>query len=139
MGKGCSVSSWRTAEVLTAEDVLARSITDAEKSMREAEKLRAAGREPSSEDIRRVIAFAKSPAASLALQALQRRVAGGYLSWRQILTGDAVHDQGVRAALDADRENLAALCRGEAPVVVKPVVRRDDDEGEAVSITEDAW
>ena len=139
MGKGCSVSSWRTAEVLTAEDVLARSITDAEKSMREAEKLRAAGREPSSEDIRRVIAFAKSPAASLALQALQRRVAGGYLSWRQILTGDAAHDQGVRAALDADRENLAALCRGEAPVVVKPVVRRDDDEGEAVSITEDAW
>jgi hypothetical protein len=45
----------------------------------------------------------------------------------------------VRAALEADRESLAALCRGEEPVVVKPVVRRDDDEGEPMSITEDAW
>jgi hypothetical protein len=130
--------SWRTAEVMAAEDVLARSIAEAEKSMRQAEKLRAAGREPSAEDIRRVIAFAKSPAASMALQALQRRIAGGHLSWRQVLGGEAGHDPGVRAALDADRENIAALCLGEAPPP-PPVRRRDDDDDEQVAITEDAW
>jgi hypothetical protein len=129
---------WRTAEVLAAEDVLARSIAEAEKSMRQAEKLRAMGREPSAEDIRRVMAFAKSPAASMALQALQRRIAGGHLSWRQVLSGEAGHDAGVRAALDADRENIAALCLGEAPPP-PPVRRRDDDDDEPVSITEDAW
>jgi len=130
--------SWRTAEVLAAEDVMARSIAEAEKSMRQAEKLRALGREPSAEDIRRVIAFAKSPAASMELQALQRRIAGGHLSWRQVLSGEAGHDQGVRAALDADRESIAALCRGEAPPP-PPVRRRDDDDDQQVSITEDAW
>jgi hypothetical protein len=123
---------------MAAEDVLARSIAEAEKSMRQAEKLRAAGREPSAEDIRRVIAFAKSPAASMALQALQRRIAGGHLSWRQVLGGEAGHDPGVRAALDADRENIAALCLGEAPPP-PPVRRRDDDDDEQVAITEDAW
>ncbi|HEX6346419.1 hypothetical protein [Umezawaea sp.] len=131
--------SWRTAEVLAAEDVLARSIADAEKSMRQAEKLRAAGREPSAEDIRRVIAFAKSPAASMALQALQRRIAGGHLSWRQVLSGEAGHDQGVRAALDADREHIAALCLGEAPPPPPVRRRRDDDDDEQIAITEDAW
>jgi len=131
--------SWRTAEVLAAEDVLARSIAEAEKSMRQAEKLRAAGREPSAEDIRRVIAFAKSPAASMALQALQRRIAGGHLSWRQILSGEAGHDPGVRAALDADRDNIAALCLGEAPPPPPVKRRRDDDDDEQISITEDAW
>ncbi|WNV91016.1 hypothetical protein [Umezawaea sp. Da 62-37] len=133
------MSSWRTAEVLAAEDVLARSIADAEKSMRAAEKLRGGGREPSADDIRRIIAFARSPAASMALQALQRRIAGGHLSWRQVLGGEAGSDPGVRAALDADRENLAALCRGEAPAPPKPVRRRDDDEDNQIAITEDAW
>jgi hypothetical protein len=131
--------TWRTAEVLAAEDVLARSIAEADRSMRQAEKLRAGGREPSADDLRRVIAFAKSPAASMALQALQRRVSGGHLSWRQVLSGEAGHDAGVRAALDADRENIAALCRGETPK--PPPVRRwrDDEDGDQVAITEDAW
>ena len=42
---------WRTAEVLAAEDVLARSIAEADRSMRQAEKLRAQGREPSADDM----------------------------------------------------------------------------------------
>jgi hypothetical protein len=132
------VSAWRTAEVLTAEDVLARSVADAEKAMREAAKLRYPRREPSADDVRRVMQYAKSNAASPELQALQRRIAGGYLSWRQVLMGEAVDDRGVKAALEADREALSALCRGEEPRVEPPRPKpRDDDE--PISFTEDAW
>ena len=132
------MSAWRTAEVLTAEDVLARSVADADKAMREAAKLRYPQREPSADDVRRVMQYAKSNAASPELQALQRRIAGGYLSWRQVLMGEAADDRGVKAALEADREALAALCRGEEPRVEPPKPEpRDDDE--PITFTEDAW
>ncbi|MFD0199311.1 MULTISPECIES: hypothetical protein [Saccharothrix] len=132
------MSAWRTAEVLTAEDVLARSVADADKAMREAAKLRYPQREPSADDVRRVMQYAKSNAASPELQALQRRIAGGYLSWRQVLMGEAADDRGVKAALEADREALSALCRGEEPRVDPPKpAPRDDDE--PISFTEDAW
>ncbi|GGP57230.1 hypothetical protein [Saccharothrix coeruleofusca] len=131
------MSAWRTAEVLTAEEVLARAAADAERSVREA--ARRLVREPSAEDVRRVMAFAKSNEASPALQALQRRIARGELSWRQVLMGEAAGDQGVRAALEADRDRLAALCRGEQPEPARrPEPRRADDE-EPMSFTEDAW
>ncbi|MFD1146856.1 hypothetical protein [Saccharothrix hoggarensis] len=132
------MSAWRTAEVLTAEDVLARSVADADKAMREAARLRYPRVEPSADDVRRVMAFAKSNAASPELQALQRRISGGYLSWRQVLMGEAAGDRGVKAALEADREALSALCRGEEPRVVKPTPKPRDDE-EPMSFTEDAW
>ncbi|MER5265891.1 hypothetical protein ABTZ99_27780 [Actinosynnema sp. NPDC002837] len=132
------MSAWRTAEVLTAEDVLARSVADADKAMREAAKLRYPQREPSADDVRRVMQYAKSNAATPELQALQRRIAGGYLSWRQVLMGEAADDRGVKAALEADRDALAALCRGEEPRVESPKpAPRDDDE--PMTFTEDAW
>ncbi|MEV1114049.1 hypothetical protein AB0I91_03205 [Actinosynnema sp. NPDC049800] len=132
------MSAWRTAEVLTAEDVLARSVADADKAMREAAKLRYPQREPSADDVRRVMQYAKSNAATPELQALQRRIAGGYLSWRQVLMGEAADDRGVKAALEADRDALAALCRGEEPRVEPPKpAPRDDDE--PMTFTEDAW
>ncbi|WP_158845143.1 hypothetical protein [Saccharothrix deserti] len=132
------MSAWRTAEVLTAEEVLARSVADADKAMREAAKLRYPQREPSAEDVRRVMQFAKSNEASPELRALQRRIAGGYLSWRQVLMGEAADDRGVKAALEADREALAALCRGEERPVETPKPKpRDDDE--PMTFTEDAW
>ncbi|MFI9007111.1 hypothetical protein ACIGNX_07775 [Actinosynnema sp. NPDC053489] len=132
------MTAWRTAEVLTAEDVLARSVADADKAMREAAKLRYPAREPSADDVRRVMRYAKSNEASPELRALQRRIAGGYLSWRQVLMGEAADDRGVRAALEADREALAALCRGEEPRAEppKPTPR---DEDEPITFTEDAW
>ncbi|MEU4739444.1 hypothetical protein AB0G02_03125 [Actinosynnema sp. NPDC023658] len=132
------MSAWRTAEVLTAEDVLARSVADADKAMREAAKLRYPRTEPSAEDVRRVMQFAKSNRASPELQALQRRVAGGYLSWRQVLMGEAAEDRGVKAALEADREALAALCRGEEPRV-EPARPKPAEDDEPMSFTEDAW
>ncbi|MFE9744722.1 hypothetical protein ACFYOT_07450 [Saccharothrix saharensis] len=132
------MSAWRTAEVLTAEDVLARSVADADRAMREAAKLRYPQREPSAEDVRRVMQYAKSNAASPELQALQRRITGGYLSWRQVLMGEAADDRGVKAALEADREALAALCRGEEPRVEPPKPEQHDDD-EPISFTEDAW
>ena len=132
------MSAWRTAEVLTAEDVLARSVADADKAMREAAKLRYPQREPSADDVRRVMQYAKSNAATPELQALQRRIAGGYLSGRQVLMGEAADDRGVKAALEADRDALAALCRGEEPRVEPPKpAPRDDDE--PMTFTEDAW
>jgi len=131
------VSSWKTIDVLTAEDVLARSVAEADQAMAKAARQFRPAQGPSAEDIRRVIGFAKSNEASPALQALQRRIAGGHLSWLQVLTGDAADDRGVRAAMDADRANIAALCRGEAPVVRRPKARREDDE--PIAFTEDAW
>jgi hypothetical protein len=133
------VGAWRTAEVLTAEDVLARTVADADKAMREAAKLRYPQREPSADDLRRVMQYAKSNAASPELRALQRRIAGGYLSWRQVLMGEAAQDRGVKAALEADREALAALCRGEEPRVVEPPKPEPRDDDEPVTFTEDAW
>lgn len=130
------MNAWRTAEVLTAEEVLARSIAEAGRAV--AQAARRLVREPSAEDIRRVMAFAKSNEASPPLQALQRRIARGDLSWRQVLMGEAADDRGVRAALEADRNRLAALCRGEEPRVERPKPRRADDD-EPVSFTEDAW
>ncbi|GAA3889280.1 hypothetical protein GCM10022243_62620 [Saccharothrix violaceirubra] len=129
--------AWRTPEVRTAEEVLGRTIAEADRSMREAAKVRP-GREPSAEDVRRVMAYAKSPDASPELQAVQRRVARGDLSWRQILLGEASGDRGVRAALEAERTTLAALCRGEDPrPAPRRPVRTEDDE--PTSFTEDAW
>ncbi|GAA1334390.1 hypothetical protein [Saccharothrix algeriensis] len=129
---------WRTAEVLTAEDVLAKSVAAADKAMRDAAELRRPTREPSAEDVRRVMLFAKSAEASPELQALQRRIAAGHLSWRQVLLGEAAGDRGVRAALEKDRERLAALCRGEERRVEPPRPQRQDDE-EPMTFTEDAW
>lgn len=131
------MSSWKTIDVLTAEDVLAKSVAEAEKSMAKAQQEFRPARGPSAEDIRRVIAFAKSNEASAPLRALQRRIAGGYLSWLQVLTGEVADDRGVRAAMDADRTAIAALCRGEAPVMRKPKARNEDDE--PLAFTEDAW
>lgn len=131
------MSSWKTIDVLTAEDVLAKSVAEAEKSMSKAQQEFRPARGPSAEDIRRVIAFAKSNEASAPLRALQRRIAGGYLSWLQVLTGEVADDRGVRAAMDADRTAIAALCRGEAPVMRKPKARNEDDE--PLAFTEDAW
>ena len=132
------MGAWRTADVLTAEDVLTRSVADADRAVREAAKLRYPRREPSADDVRRVMQFAKSNEASPELRALQRRIAGGYLSWRQVLLGEAADDRGVKAALEADRAALSALCRGEEPRVVAPEpAPRDDDE--PLSFTEDAW
>ncbi|GAA3460952.1 hypothetical protein GCM10018963_29650 [Saccharothrix longispora] len=124
--------------MLTAEDVLTRSVADADRAIREAAKLRYPQREPSADDVRRVMQYAKSNEASPELRALQRRIAGGYLSWRQVLLGEAADDRGVKAALEADRAALSALCRGEEPRVVAPEpAPRDDDE--PLSFTEDAW
>ncbi|MFC6089326.1 hypothetical protein [Saccharothrix lopnurensis] len=138
-GEGFVVGAWRTAEVLTAEDVLARSVADADRAVREAAALRRPRREPSAEDVRRVMRYAKSNAASPELQALQRRIAGGHLSWRQVLMGEAAGDRGVRAALEADRDALAALCRGEEPRVEPPPKPEPGDDDEPMSFTEDAW
>ncbi|CCH35274.1 hypothetical protein ABZ816_11770 [Actinosynnema sp. NPDC047251] len=129
---------WRTAEVKTAEDVLAKSVAAADQAMRDAAKLRYPAREPSAEDVRRVMRFAKSNEASPELQALQRRIAAGYLSWRQVLLGEAAGDRGVRAAFEKDRDRLAALCRGEEPRITPPKPQRRDDD-EPMSFTEDAW
>ncbi|MBY8851623.1 hypothetical protein K7G98_26225 [Saccharothrix sp. MB29] len=132
------MGAWRTADVLTAEDVLTRSVADADRAIREAAKLRYPQREPSADDVRRVMRYAKSNEASPELRGLLRRFAGGYVSWRQVLLGEAADDRGVKAALEADRAALSALCRGEEPRVVAPEpAPRDDDE--PLSFTEDAW
>lgn len=128
--------TWRTADVLAAEDGLTSAVASAEKAMRAAAQLR--GRDPSTEDIRRVMQFAKSPSASDALRSLADRIARGGLSWRQVLTGEASHDPLVRKALEENRASLDELIRGETVPPAPPKPRRRDDD-EPQTFTEDAW
>lgn len=129
--------TWRTADVLAAEDGLSAAVASVEKAMQAAAQLR--GREPSTEDIRRVMQFAKSTEASVALRSLADRIARGGLSWRQVLTGEASQDPLVRKALEENRARLDELIQGEPvrPPQPRKPMRRDDDEPR--SFTEDAW
>ncbi len=132
------MTAWRTADILAAEGALASAVAEAERAMRSAQQ-GLKGREPSTEDIRRVMQFAKSSDASPAMRQLADRIArGAGLSWRQVLTGEAGHDPLVRQALEADRDRLDELIKGEtAPPPPRRPVRRDDDE--PTQFTEDAW
>ncbi|SDF63298.1 hypothetical protein SAMN05216553_102424 [Lentzea fradiae] len=133
------MTAWRTPDVLAAEDFLSGAVADVDRAMRSAQQgLR--GREPSTEDIRRVMQFARSAEASPAMRQLADRIArGAGLSWRQVLTGEASHDPLVRQALEADRDRLDELIKGEAapPRPPRRPARTDDDE--PVQFTEDAW
>lgn len=133
------MTAWRTSDVLAAEDFLTRTVAEADRAMRTAQQ-GLKGREPSTEDVRRVMQFAKSSDASPAMRQLADRIArGAGLSWRQVLTGEAGHDPLVRQALEADRAKLDELIKGETapPSPPRRPARRDDDE--PTQFTEDAW
>ncbi|SEP84365.1 hypothetical protein SAMN05216188_101661 [Lentzea xinjiangensis] len=133
------MTAWRTPDVLAAEDFLTGAVAEVDRAMRSArQELR--GKEPSTEDIRRVMQFAKSGDASPAMRRLADRIArGAGLSWRQVLTGEASHDPLVRQALEADRARLEELIQGETapPPPPRRPARTDDDE--PLTFTEDAW
>ncbi|SMC65416.1 hypothetical protein [Lentzea albidocapillata] len=133
------MTAWRTSDILAAENSLTSAVAEADRAMRTAQQgLR--GKEPSTEDIRRVMQFAKSSDASPAMRQLADRIArGAGLSWRQVLTGEAGHDPLVRQALEADRARLDELIKGEAapPPPPRRPARTDDDE--PLEFTEDAW
>lgn len=133
------MTAWRTPDILAAEDFLTSTVADAERAMRTAQQ-GLKGKEPSTEDIRRVMQFARSGEASPAMRQLADRIArGAGLSWRQVLTGEAGHDPLVRQALDADRARLDELIKGETapPPAPRRPARTDDDE--PTQFTEDAW
>ncbi|MGW4207037.1 hypothetical protein ACWEIJ_03535 [Lentzea sp. NPDC004789] len=133
------MTAWRTPDVLAAEDFLTSAVAEADRAMRSAQQgLR--GKEPSTEDVRRVMQFARSSDASPAMRQLADRIArGAGLSWRQVLTGEASHDPLVRQALDADRARLDELIKGEtAPPPPPRRPSRQDDEP-PTQFTEDAW
>ena len=133
------MTAWRTPDVLAAEDFLTKAVADADRAMRTAQQ-GLKGKEPSTEDVRRVMQFAKSSDASPAMRRLADRIArGAGLSWRQVLTGEAAHDPLVRQALEADRATLDQLIKGETapPPPPRRPARRDDDE--PTQFTEDAW
>ncbi|MET8759368.1 hypothetical protein [Lentzea sp. NPDC004782] len=130
---------WRTPDVLAAEDFLTSAVAESDRAMRSAQQ-GLKGKEPSTEDVRRVMQFARSGDASPAMRQLADRIArGAGLSWRQVLTGEASHDPLVRQALDADRARLDELIKGETapPPPPRRPVRRDDEP--PTQFTEDAW
>ncbi|PWK90172.1 hypothetical protein C8D88_101184 [Lentzea atacamensis] len=133
------MTAWRTPDIHAAEDFLTSAVAEADRAMRSAQQ-NLKGREPSAEDVRRVMQFAKSSDASPAMRQLADRIArGAGLSWRQVLTGEASHDPLVRQALEADRATLNELIRGETapPPPPRRPARTDDDE--PTLFTEDAW
>ncbi len=133
------MTAWRTPDILAAEDFLTNAVAETDRAMRSAQQA-LKGKEPSTEDIRRVMQFAKSSEASPAMRQLADRIArGAGLSWRQVLTGEAGHDPLVRQALDADRARLDELIKGETapPPAPRRPARQDDDE--PTQFTEDAW
>jgi hypothetical protein len=133
------MTAWRTPDIAAAEDFLSGAVADVDRAMRSAQQ-QLKTKEPSTEDIRRVMQFAKSSDASPAMRQLADRIArGAGLSWRQVLTGEASHDPLVRQALEADRGTLDALIQGETapPPPPRRPARGDDDE--PTQFTEDAW
>jgi hypothetical protein len=133
------MTAWRTPDVLAAEDFLTGAVADVDRAMRSAQQ-GLKSKEPSTEDIRRVMQFAKSSDASPAMRQLADRIArGAGLSWRQVLTGEASHDPLVRQALENDRAKLDELIQGEAapPPPPRRPARSEDDE--PTQFTEDAW
>ena len=133
------MTAWRTPDILAAEDFLTQAVRQAERDMRTtAQNLR--GKEPSTEDVRRVMQFAKSSEASPAMRQLADRIArGAGLSWRQVLTGEAGHDPLVRQALEADRARLDELIQGETAPPPQPRRPQRQDDDEPTQFTEDAW
>jgi hypothetical protein len=133
------MTAWRTPDILAAEDFLTSAVAEADRAMRSAQQ-QLKGKEPSTEDVRRVMQFARSSDASPAMRQLADRIArGAGLSWRQVLTGEASHDPLVRQALDADRARLDELIKGETapPPPPRRPVRQDDEP--PTQFTEDAW
>ncbi|KJK52933.1 hypothetical protein UK23_02515 [Lentzea aerocolonigenes] len=133
------MTAWRTPDIAAAEDFLTGAVADVDRAMRTAQQ-GLKGKEPSTEDVRRVMQFAKSSEASPAMRQLADRIArGAGLSWRQVLTGEAGHDPLVREALEADRATLDTLIKGEMvpPPQPRKPARGDDDE--PTQFTEDAW
>lgn len=133
------MTAWRTPDILAAEGFLTSAVADVDRAMRAAQQSLKT-KEPSTEDVRRVMQFAKSSEASPAMRQLADRIARGVgLSWRQVLTGEASHDPLVRQALEADRAKLNELIKGETapPPAPRRPVRRDEDE--PTQFTEDAW
>ncbi|MFD4672332.1 hypothetical protein ACFWNN_21570 [Lentzea sp. NPDC058450] len=133
------MTAWRTPDIQAAEDFLTNAVAEAERTMRATQQgLR--GKEPSTEDIRRVMQFAKSGDASPAMRQLADRIArGAGLSWRQVLAGEASHDPLVRQALEADRARLDELIVGEAAPPPPPRRPQPRDDDEPIQFTEDAW
>ncbi len=133
------MTAWRTPDILAAEDFLTQAVRQAEQDVRTAAQgLRA--KEPSTEDVRRVMQFAKSSEASPAMRQLADRIArGAGLSWRQVLTGEAGHDPLVRQALEADRARLDELIQGETAPPPRPRRPQRQDDDEPTQFTEDAW
>ena len=133
------MTAWRTPDIAAAEDFLTGAVADVDRAMRSAQQ-HLKTKEPSTEDVRRVMQFARSSDASPAMRQLADRIArGAGLSWRQVLTGEAGHDPLVREALEADRAMLDALIKGETapPPPPRRPARTDDDE--PLQFTEDAW
>jgi hypothetical protein len=133
------MTAWRTPDILAAEDFLTGAVADVDRAMRSAQQ-GLKSKEPSTEDIRRVMQFAKSSDASPAMRQLADRIArGAGLSWRQVLTGEASHDPLVRQALEDDRAKLDELIQGESapPPPPRRPARSEDDE--PTQFTEDAW
>ncbi|MDT7782965.1 MAG: hypothetical protein QOF58_1384 [Pseudonocardiales bacterium] len=133
------MTAWRTPDIAAAEDFLTGTVADVDRAMRSAQQgLKT--KEPSTEDIRRVMQFAKSGDASPAMRQLADRIArGAGLSWRQVLTGEAGHDPLVREALEADRAALDALIKGETALPPPPRKPSRGDDDEPTQFTEDAW
>jgi hypothetical protein len=90
------------------------------------------------EDLRDLSRYAHSREAPQELRDLQRRIERGEFTWEEVLSGEVMHDEGVRAALSANLDDLRdAWVRIEEGEDVDAVLadgpkseREDEDEGD---------
>ncbi|MGQ0839255.1 hypothetical protein [Actinokineospora sp.] len=100
------------------------------------------------EDIRLISEHARSAEAPKELRDLQTRIDQGDLTWRDVTSGRAAGDPGVRQALEAGLPQLqqayTMLDEGHS---VDDVIdagthrppRRDDEDGDGIVLRNDAW
>ncbi|MCR3746852.1 hypothetical protein [Lentzea californiensis] len=110
----------------------------------------------SEQDLREIERFAKSPGAPKELKDLQRRVDAGEMTWADVASGRAVHDEGVQKALAVGVPDLQrayqAIEEGQdiddiitsgnpAAHQSPPRPRRDDDDEDdgPSHFRKDAW
>jgi hypothetical protein len=142
---------WKNVQLREAEAQLEASIASLDATLATVEQHFEQREETNltDDDIRAISEHARSADASPALRELQAKIDAGDLTWRDITSGRAAGEEGVREALESGvpgmKQAYTLLEEGHSVDEVieagKPARgRRDDDDGEeSIVLRDDAW
>lgn len=102
------MNDWKTPEVREAEALFEEALSNAERLAARADEMNASLSESklSQEQTEQIEQLVRSGEAPEEISALQRRVDEGELSWDDVSSGRALHDDGVQQAFAAGVPNM---------------------------------